>query len=256
MRIALLFIFLITGYSAAAQDKVLLAGQVRNVTNNAGLTGVHVVNLSDTLATITDLQGIFRIPVTKGDSLAFSSIGYADKVFVLTDSILDLRPMYVALIPMIYQLKEVTVNPLGSKAQFRNDFMNLDLASDELEIVGIPKKEVRDHPVWEDADEIKKAKYALSPVSYLYYNFNKRAKARQEYRKLTELDHLRDEARKKVDTLAISKYTGLDGDSLYIFINSCGITDLFLMQASSYDVMLLIQQKFSEFSATAIRKED
>ena len=257
MRTVLLFFIAVNlCFNSRAQDKVLLAGLVRDMTTNTGLPSVHVVNLTDTMATITDLQGIFRIPVKAGDSLLVSSIGYSDKTIRLTDSILNQRPLYISLAPKIYELGEVTVNPLGSKAQFRKDFMNLDLANDELEIAGLPKKEVRSFPVWEDADEIKKAKYLLSPASYLYYNFNRHAKARQEYRRLTELDGKRDEARKKVDTVAIGKFTGLEGDSLYLFINSCGVTDAFLMQATAYEVMLFYQQKFAEFSSTATRRKD
>lgn len=226
------------------------------MTNNASLPSAHVVNVSDTMATITDLQGIFRIPARIGDSILVSNIGYSEKAFVLTDSVANARPLYISLVPKIYEIGEVTVNPLGSKAQFRKDFMDLDLANDDLEIAGLPKKKIREYPIWEDADEIKKAKYILNPVSYLYYNFNRHAKAQQEYRRLTQLDHKRDEARKKVDTVAIGKYTGLSGDSLYLFINSCGITDAFLIRASTYEVMLLIQQKFAEFTASATRKED
>lgn len=239
-----------------AQDQTLLTGQVRDMTTGHALPSVHVINLRDSSATISDLRGIFRIPVQTGDSVAYSSIGFTERVFFIDDSLLSVNPFYVRLAPKVYQLGEVTVNPLGSKAQFRKEFMELDLADEQLEIQGVINNVERDFPVWEDADEIKKIKYALSPVSYLYYNFNKHAKARQEYRKLVATDHKRDEARAKFDTLAVSKYTGLEGDSLLLFMNFCALTDAFLYKASAYDIMLVVQKKYAQFTSVAKRKDE
>ena len=145
------------GISGIAQEKVLLAGQVRDMTNSIGVSGAHIINLNDTVATITDLQGIFRIPVQIGDSLKFTCIGFNDRMLILSDSILAKSPLYIGLAPKVYELDEITVNPFTNKSQFKNDFMNLHLASDGLDIPGIPKKEIREYPVWEDTEEMKKA---------------------------------------------------------------------------------------------------
>jgi hypothetical protein len=256
MRFHLLIIFLFLSICSFAQENVLLTGQVRDMTTGHALPGVHVINLGDSAATISDLQGIFRIPVQIGDSIAYSSIGFTERVYLITDSLLGVNPFYVGMAPQVYQLGEVTVNPLGSKAQFRKEFMDLNLADDKLEIDGLINNVERDFPVWEDAEEIKKLKYALNPISYLYYNFNKRAKSRQEYRRLVSTDHKRDEARAKFDTLAVSKYTGLKGDSLFLFMNFCALSETFLYRASSYDIMLVVQKKFAQFTAVAERKDE
>jgi hypothetical protein len=256
MRLQLFTFLFILSFNSVAQDKVLLTGQVRDMTTGYGLPSVHVINLRDSGATISDLRGIFRITVQSGDSVTFSSIGFTERKYLANDSILTVNPLYIGLAPKVYQLGEVTVNPLGSKAQFRKEFMELNLADDKLEIAGVINNIERDYPVWEDAEEIKKIKYALNPISYLYYNFNKHAKSRQEYRKLMAIDHKRDEARAKFDTLAVSNYTSLDGDSLFMFMNFCALTENFLYSASPYDIMLVVQKKFADFMATAKRKEE
>ena len=256
MRLLLLTISFFLSLTSWAQNQALLTGQVRDMTTGHALPSVHVINLRDSSATISDLRGIFRLPVQTGDSVVYSSIGFTERVYSVNDSLLAVNPFYVRLAPKVYQLGEVTVNPLGSKAQFRKEFMELDLADEQMEIQGVINNVERDFPVWEDAEEIKKIKYALNPVSYLYYNFNKHAKARQEYRKLVATDHKRDEARAKFDTLAVSKYTGLEGDSLLLFMNFCDLTDAFLYKASAYDIMLVVQKKYAQFTSVAKRKDE
>ena len=248
MRTSLVFIFCCCQtLSVSAQQRTLMAGQVGDIADGRYLAGVHIINTSDSLATISDLDGVFRIPVSINDTVLYSCIGYMDRKIVVSDSLLSIPRLWIGLAPQMYRLGEVTVNPLGSKDQFRRDMMNLQLADRKLRIRGLPEAPEKSYPVWEDAEEIKKAKYLLNPVSYLYYNTNKHAKARQKYRYLTENDRMLTQARSKFDTTAVSKITGLTGTELHEFMAYCRFNDNYLLSVSAYELAETILKRYEQF---------
>ena len=246
-RTPLILLMLMSCISGFSQDVFLRGGQVKDVVSGQGIPGAHIINKTDLAAAISDLTGIFRIPVKLGDTLLITTIGFSDRVIPVTDSIITVRPFYVRMVPKIYELGEVRVNPLGSKSQFQNDFMNLELADEEHHILGIKKVKPQDHPIWEDANEIKKAKYALNPISFLYYNTNRHAKARQEYRRLMKNDRVIQEARKKFDRSLVADMTRISADSIDAFMAYCAFSDHFLIRSSQYEVVELMLTKLSQF---------
>ena len=49
------------------------------------LLTLYVLNLTDSLATITSPEGAFRIPAKVGDSLVFSIIGYSTRAMIVSE---------------------------------------------------------------------------------------------------------------------------------------------------------------------------
>ena len=251
MRIPLLmmFCFVQVGFGLA-QDRVLLGGVLKNHLTTEAIPNVHVMNLTDSLATISSLEGAFKIPVHLGDSLIFTSIGYHSKALIVSQNELDADYIEVKLAQRDYQLGEVEVNPLGTKEQFRKKFMELEVDDGSIEIVGIqgPSKDRRTIPITEDADEIKKAKHLFkSPASFLYGNFSKDAKMRQELHRLEAQKEKHQYNSSKFNEDVVHRISGYEGAQLIEFMNYCNFSEEQIFRYSDYELTVAILNKQKSF---------
>ncbi len=237
---------------SVAQNRLLLGGIVTNHLTGEPVAAAHVLNLTDSLATITSPEGAFKLPAKVGDSLIFSSIGYAHKAIIVSEEQLLSDFIQVKMVQRDYQLGEVEVNPFGTKEQFRDRFMELEVDDGTVEIVGIkaPPKNPRTIPVTEDANEIKKAKYMLSPASFIYGNLSKDAKARQE---LHRLERQREKHRynyQKFNEEVVYKITGYKGEKLLEFMDYCNFSESQIFRYSDYELTVAILNKQKTYERT------
>lgn len=247
------FIFLISvcvlSLSATGQNRLLLGGVVNNHLSGEPISAVHVLNLTDSLATITSPAGAFKIPAKVGDSLVFSIIGYSTRAMIVSEEDLLADFIRIKMVQRSYEIGEVEVNPFGTKEQFRERFMELEVDDGTIEIVGIkgPSKDRRTIPVTEDANEIKKAKYMLSPASFIYGNLSKDAKARQE---LHKLERERDKHKynyQKFNETVVNRITGYEGKQLTEFMNYCNFSQQQIYRYSDYELTIAILHKQKSF---------
>jgi hypothetical protein len=257
MRIQLVLIFCLVQASLSfAQDRVLLDGILKNQLNEEPIPNVHVMNITDSLATISSLEGAFKIPVHLGDSIVFTSIGFHSTAFIVTEDELNANYVEVKLAQRQYQLAEVEINPLGTKEQFRKKFMELEVDDGSIEIVGIqgPSKERRTIPITEDADEIKKAKHLFkSPASFLYGNFSKDAKMRQELHRLEAEKTKNRYNDKKFNDDVVHRITKYEGAKLLEFMDYCNFSENQVYRYSDYELTVAIMNKQKAFDRISQR---
>lgn len=239
-----------------AQDRVLLAGILRNQLTSEPVAAVHVLNLTDSLATISSPDGIFKVPVHVGDSLVFSCIGYFAKALIVSQKEVDAGIIELQLSPRAYEMSEVEVNPFGTKEQFRDRFMELEVDDGTVHVVGIkaPPKDPRTIPVTEDANEIKKAKYMLSPASFIYGNLSKDAKARQELHRLEAQREKHKYNYQKFNEEEVNRITGYDGEKLLDFMDYCNFSEDQIFRYSEYELTVAILNKQRAYEAKTERK--
>lgn len=237
---------------ASAQERVLLGGVLRNLITGEPVVSAHVLNLTDSLATISSEQGTFKIPVHLGDSLVFSSIGFQTKALIIGEKELAADFVEVKLLQREYQLQEVEVNPLGSKAQFRKKFMELEVDDGTIQIVGVdqPSKERREIPITEDKNEIKKAKYIFNPASFIYGNFSKDAKTRQELHRLEGEKERHRYNYQKFNEETVGRITGYTGNRLIEFMDYCNFSEDQIFRYSDYELTVAILNKQRSFEET------
>lgn len=99
----LLLLFIITS-TAAQERRRLITGKVSDslgVVKNA-----NIINLKTKQGTFSSDQGLFRIFVSKGDTLRLSSIQHQIKKIVITDAIFENKEISVLLKSNIYTLDE------------------------------------------------------------------------------------------------------------------------------------------------------
>ncbi len=242
---------------SAGQDRILLGGVLSDHLTGEPIMAAHVMNLTDSLATISNSEGAFRIPVHAGDSLVFTSIGYHSKALIITEKELEADFIEVRMVQRDYQLAEVEVNPLGTKAQFRKKFMELEVDDGTIEIIGVrkPTAERRTVPITEDRQEIRKAKYLFTnPASFLYGNLSRDARKRQQLHRLEREKKRHRYNHLKFNEDVVGGITGYSDAELAEFMAYCNFSEQDIYRTTEYELAVMIlnrQHSFERISEDA-----
>lgn len=83
----------------------------------------------DKRGTITDNLGFFSIPAFVGDTVYFSCIGFLKSVYVIPDTLKEMRYNMIQVLRRdTVQLETTFVYPWPTKERFRQEFITLELA--------------------------------------------------------------------------------------------------------------------------------
>ncbi len=101
--------FILMATKALAQEPIpeKLNGKV--IAGLSNLEGIYVINLKTEKAAITDKEGRFSIPAAVGDTLMFSAAQFKTIRVGLTPEYFQQNLVFVKMIPIVNQLKEVIV---------------------------------------------------------------------------------------------------------------------------------------------------
>ena len=92
----------------SAQDqRVMIDGQISN--DSIPLENIHIINKNSRKATISDKDGMFRIPVKENDELLISSIQFKNKVIIVNNFNIKRLNIKIILEKEIKSLDEVTL---------------------------------------------------------------------------------------------------------------------------------------------------
>ena len=84
--------------------------------------------------TTADANGIFSFAAQEGDSIHFSSIGFKDAYFVIPDTLMTNKYSLIQLMSTdTLLLRTHMVYPWPSKEQFKEEFLNTRIPTDDLD---------------------------------------------------------------------------------------------------------------------------
>lgn len=142
LRYFLFIVLIFSAFGSYAQEQsqrrdsvIQLYGVVMSADSLRGLDATSIIVEGTGRGTITSDQGVFSIPVLKGDKIRFSSVGFKDRTIVIPDTLKE-KQYYVIqlLVNDTAYLPATILKPRPSKAQFERDFVNTDVPADALEI--------------------------------------------------------------------------------------------------------------------------
>jgi hypothetical protein len=96
------FCFSINTYAQQSQ----IRGQI---TNNSEVEGIHVLNKTAGINSITDQYGNFEISASINDTIWFASLQYRLKEVVVTAYVIDDQPLQIELLAAVNELPEVVI---------------------------------------------------------------------------------------------------------------------------------------------------
>lgn len=115
-------------------DVIQISGLVLSSDGERGIPYAHVIVKKRAQGTICDFDGFFSIPVAKGDTIQFSSVGYINNFFVISDTLnVKYYSIKQRLMPDTMTLQEIVLYPWPSKENFQQEFLALEPPVDDLE---------------------------------------------------------------------------------------------------------------------------
>lgn len=210
-------LFLYPGFAIAQMQVV---GRVLDRTTRDPLPSVTVVNLSGHLSTVTDAGGGFHMPAVLGDKILFSLMGYKKDTLVI--GMFNANSPEILLSSLDFRLPEVTV--FGQKNSYGEDS-----ASRYQEYAHLLDQ--------------SRANGFSSPVDALYDVLSKKRKQVWRFQKMFRQYEQQKYLESRITPKVVARLTGLQGDSLQVFLNHYHIDYFFARNASDIVLYEVIRQQ-------------
>lgn len=231
MRIAFLAI-LFSSFTGLAQvnyqdSLITIRGQVRDTSYAVGFFNLVVMNKTAGKGIFGEYDGSFSITVKKKDEIGISVVGYQTVYLSFKDS--SYRGLYdvdVYLASLEYTGNEVVVKPLKTLEELKEERSK------------IAKREV---PVVTVTSAIQ------SPITALYMAFSKREKTKRKVAELEYKDSQEDILKDILNLYVHNDIIDLTDDEFEEFIVFLNISPEFLKNATDYELITYIQEKFEHF---------
>lgn len=228
-------------------DELALAKMVHFKLVDAGTSEpvqlAHIVNHRKRLGVISDMLGYFNIPVSFGDSLTITALGYYTRTVLCVGQYSpDTLYHRIVLTPRVYKIDEVKVVRFSTYERFLKSVINLRLPTTQQDL----SQRRMDNYMrnMERSIGLLSLPPATGGVMFgedWYVGQKKKIdEARVKERK-------QDVIYKKYSHGLIESVTGLKGDSLLKFIAYLDFKENFLLHATEYDLRVAILEKFRTF---------
>ncbi|MBN1988821.1 MAG: hypothetical protein JW783_05485 [Bacteroidales bacterium] len=217
--------------------------QVLNAETKEPISMAHAINVSRGKGTITDMLGYFQIPITSGDSLKVTAIGYFEMVSPQWGPFSTDTLFYtIHLNPRIYELEGVRFSRFSSYQRFLKEFAALKLAKDK-------NAETENLVAKYFAKTIRDMAMMNLPSGTSGISFGKDWYARQKEKLEEQLEKERkaDVIRKKFNEVIVNELTGLTGISANIFMAYCDFSETFLYESNDYSIRIRIVEKWEAY---------
>jgi hypothetical protein len=219
--------------------------RILNSVNGEPVQFAHIVNTNLGNASISDTLGYFYIRLAAGNEMQISAIGYSIIRFNVNDSLLELRSIpTIQLVPYIYPITSVSVNPLGNYDQFRERFLNLTPPRSKYVISSVVLNEI---DLGVDTIRSLSPSPIGSPVTFFYNLWSREGRSSRKLTALLEEERFYRSIAHKYSPESVSMITGYKGIELYEFMEFCNFTRKFLLDASEYQIVEAILRKQREF---------
>ena len=151
---------------------IQITGIVAEVDSSSGIPFVNIRLKGTSRGTVSDYYGFFTIVAREGDTLVFSSVGYAPAVAFLPSKMSsDNYYMLAKMVKDTMELKTVNIGPFNAKT-FGDAFVNLKLKDDDYEraMKNLDQKELEAIKMGMPVDGSVAFKGAMQQRSYALYN--------------------------------------------------------------------------------------
>lgn len=117
-------LLLCTSIYMTGQEDITLVGQIRNDVTDKNF--ISVINLTSHRGTITDTNGRFEISAQVNDIIDISALQFVNKKFIVTETMIKERTVYIELEPQMTILPEITLSTATLTGNLARDMSSLD----------------------------------------------------------------------------------------------------------------------------------
>ncbi len=243
MKKYLFLILLMYSFTVFSQNEI--NGKVITRKEKKVLVGANILNLNSVNGTSTDNKGNFNILAKVNDTLIISYVGYESIKLKVTNDLLKIDLIEVALHEKPEKIKEVVVKSTKLIGVL------------EVDINQVPKERftrVKLNGVKQTYEVNKPKKVSLlskifNPVDAVYNLFGKKPKNLRKLKKLKKEDKLRDMFAGKFDREVMMEYLEMNREELTKLLSNCNYSDYFIKKASDLQLIEAILNCYENYKA-------
>lgn len=248
---SLAFIFLLCNpiNSQELRKEKLIEGVITN--SLMDLEGMHILNISNHTATISNYTGNFNINAAINDTITISSIQFETAVIKVTDSIYNSQKLEITLMEMVNELEEVVVHRYGLTGDLRTDLRNYKRKEPLNEVsLGLPHADIK--PRSKEERELYIASTASSggvPLGYLIMALNGELKRLKRNINLAQQKQQLSKAENKFDFELLSEKFNIPIDYMSRFFDYCQADANFdaALSKTDFEFYDFLQSKVADF---------
>lgn len=234
IKTLLLSLMMLMQFIAFSQscDKVLFTGKVVDTLNPQSFYNFMVINRTSGKGVFGQPNGSFSVYVSNGDTVSLSVKEYdIIDLVIIADSNCQLK-QHFALAGKLHHAKEVTVHPLKSLAQIKEERESLAMRETRM-VTGI--------------DALQ------SPITALYQAFSKKEQAKRTIAEWEFKDDQRKIVKELLRLYVAYDIINLSEEEFDEFIYFLNINEDFLKTASEMELVTFIKDKYDHYRL--IKKE-
>ncbi|OFX88351.1 MAG: hypothetical protein A2W99_07725 [Bacteroidetes bacterium GWF2_33_16] len=203
----------------------------------------HIINVNSKTGMASDTLGYFKMWVSENDILNISAIGFEFIEYhvslVHSDSLIE-----IYLNRRAYEIPEVSISYFGTYKDFEYKVLNFKIKDENI----INELVLKELPRVENPKPYEPT--LGSPISLLYDLLSHEGKSRRKYMALKEEEPLKLKIEAKYNREIVKNITGLEGQDLKEFMDTCNFSDSFILNTSEYSLYAEILKKFEGFKKT------
>ena len=215
---------------------VSVSGQVFSENDKKELTPLPYVTIRHkrrNTGTATDSSGFFSINLIRGDTLVFTSVGFAPVMYVLAPAFPERKAtVKIIMKTTAYALQEVKI--VTQKSKPRRDGNKVYL------------KPLRSSPYQAQSFNLEPTA-TFSPITLLYDRFSKHGKSIRKLSLLQAVEAREEAYKKRLNAGWVSELTRLEGEELEAFMEYCHPETDFVLEAEDYDLIVAILDCYDSF---------
>ncbi len=204
----------------------------------------HVINFTQKHGTIADMLGYFKLPISVGDTISITSLGYFGMTFFSWGQYKKDSTFYtIKLKPRSYHLKELQFSWFKDYDKFLRGVSQLRIKR--------TKEEERLENISDYFNRaIRKMALVDLPKGSPGIGFGKDWLQKQNEMLIEKLEKERKQRviERKYSAGIVSALTGLAGNEVHWFMEYCALTDEFLLKASDYEIQEKVMDKFKGYN--------
>ena len=246
MRILIIVLVCLPVMGLFGQDRIIKGVIVND--QEQPIHGAHIYNYSNSILTVSDVNGAFSILSSSGDTISITHVGLERIDFIVTDQQFTEQSLFSLAYSTIV-LEEVTVG-LPSYEGFKELILETNPPDTSFEIFGLKdidfnKVAFTDKPPIPSANE----RFRIPTPSGFRARFDMGGLTRRnkELKKLNKIKQRSAEAARKFSREWVASETNLEGDSLTYFIQFCNFSDRYIEETPLYLIREELLKLLSEF---------
>ncbi len=238
----ILICFSFIGFSQESK----LKGKIIDNNTKKSLVSAHILNLNSVVGTVTNDEGIFKITTKVNDTILISHLGFESIKLKVTNDLLKVNELTIALNEKPEEVKEVIVNSTKLIGVLEVDIKQVPRDKfTRIHLNGIPQTY--------EIGRLNKTPSILSkitnPVNLVYSLFGKKPNELKKLKKLKSEESLRKMMVGKFDREVMMEYLNIDSQQLTELLSNCNYSEYFIKKSSDLQMIEAILNCYENYKA-------